>query len=123
MVDHTLYLWLIDIREVGPRDGLQIETPVPALPVRTAGRLDRQFDTLPHDLEWDLALEIEALAHRLGGGQQFIGRQVQLYRHNYPFDRTGYSTRFGYSGPPAANRAGFRGVGLEPRRRCPFCDS
>jgi hypothetical protein len=54
---------------------------VPAARVRPAGRLERDLHALFDDVARHRSVEIEALAHGAGGGQEFIGREIESGGH------------------------------------------
>jgi hypothetical protein len=55
------------------------EHPVPPLAVASGRCLEGDFEALLDDRLLDRPVEVEPLAHGAGGGQQFVGGEVQVH--------------------------------------------
>ena len=62
----------VHVRECGTLVGVGHDDPVPALAVRTGGRLDREAQAFFDDLGRDRTVEVEALAYGTRRGQQMV---------------------------------------------------
>jgi len=49
------------------------------LPVGSGGRLEGDLQAVEDDLALHRPVEVEALAHRAGGGQDIVGGEVELH--------------------------------------------
>ena len=71
----------IDRSEGRPLGRVGDDDEVPALLVRPRRGLQCDLDALAHHVEGDRPGEVEPPAHRPGGAQQLVGREVEKGRH------------------------------------------
>ena len=64
----------VDLCDRGPLVGIGDHQPAPVLCVACRGRLHRQPDAFEDDIGIDRSGQVEALAHRACGGEQFVDR-------------------------------------------------
>ena len=63
----------VDVGEALLLLGVGHHDPLPSLAVRSGRRLERDLQALLDHLTLDRGVEVEALAHGAGGGEDFVG--------------------------------------------------